>query len=80
MLMRREADGDDHVYQLDFAQPAPAHRPTGHLRCSPGDVVFVPKSRFRTATEFAREFLEVLGRGATTALVYNELHGRTAAR
>lgn len=75
MLMRREPDGLDHAYRLDFS--------TMHLRLAPkdiylqpGDVVFVPKSRFSTATDFATALLDVLGRGATTALVVDNLQSR----
>ena len=78
ILMRREGDGADHVYQLDFARLHQRIVPKD-IPLRPGDVVFVPKSRFRTATEFAKEFLEVLGRGATTALVFGELHSRTSS-
>lgn len=75
MLMRREADGLDHAYRLDFS--------TMHLRLAPkdiylqpGDVVFVPKSRFSTATNFSLALLDVLGRAATTALVVDNLQSR----
>lgn len=78
MLMRREPDGLDHAYRLDFS--------TMHLRLAPkdiflqpGDVVFVPKSRFSTATDFSLALLDVLGRAATTALVVDNLQSRARA-
>jgi hypothetical protein len=43
----------------------------------PGDVVFVPKSKYKTAYEFAADFIEILGRTSTTALVIEELRSRT---
>lgn len=78
MLLRREQDGLDHAYRLDFSQVMTQLAPRD-IYLQPGDVVFVPKSRFKTATDFAKDFLEVLGRGATTALVIDDLSRRTRA-
>lgn len=78
VLLRRENDGRDHVYRLDFARLYTGAAPSD-IYLQPGDVIFVPRSRFRTVTEFARELLDVLGRGATTALVVEDLSNRTRA-
>jgi polysaccharide export outer membrane protein len=75
-LLRREADGADHVYQLDFGRLHDRVVPQD-ITLRPGDVIFVPKSRFRSITDFAKEFLDVLGRSATTTLVLNDLSDRT---
>jgi hypothetical protein len=40
-------------------------------------VVFVPKSKFKTAYEFAYDFLDILGRSATSALIIDDLSRRT---
>jgi polysaccharide export outer membrane protein len=71
VLLRREADGD-HVYRLDFGR-VHDHLAPQDIYLQPSDLVFVPKSRFRTATDFAKELLDVLGRGATTSLVVQDL-------
>lgn len=78
ILMRREADGADHVYQLDFSHMHQRLAPKD-IYLMPGDVVFVPKSRFKTVSEFALTFLDVLGRTSTTALVVDDLGRRTGA-
>jgi polysaccharide export outer membrane protein len=75
-LLRSEADGADHVYQLDFGRLHDRVVPQD-ITLRPGDVIFVPKSRFRTITDFAKEFLDVLGRSATTTLVLKDLSDRT---
>ena len=51
--------------------------PPGGVLWLNGDVVFVPKAKFQTVYEFSNNFLEVLSRGATTALVIDELQRRT---
>jgi len=76
ILMRRESDGVDHAYQIDFARMHQRILPQD-ITLRPSDVIFVPKSRFRTVTDFAKEFLEVLGRSATTTLTLNYLSSRT---
>jgi len=76
ILLRREPDGVDHAYQLDFGRLHDRVVPQD-ITLRPGDVIFVPKSRFRTLTDFAKEFLDVLGRSATTTLVLNDLSDRT---
>lgn len=75
VLLRRETDGD-HAYRLDFSQ---IHGPLApkDIYLQPGDVVFVPKSRYKTVYEFASDFLDVLGRAATTTLVIEYLNERT---
>lgn len=78
VLLRRESDGRDHVYRLDFARLYAGVAPSD-IYLQPGDVVFVPRSRFRTVTEFAKELLDVLGRASTTALVVTDLSNRTRA-
>jgi protein involved in polysaccharide export with SLBB domain len=76
ILLRRESDGVDHAYQLDFGRLHDRIVPQD-ITLRPGDVIFVPKGRFRTVTDFAKEFLDVLGRSATTSLVLNDLSDRT---
>jgi polysaccharide export outer membrane protein len=76
MLLRREEDGRDHAYRLDFSQIHTQLAPRD-IYLQPGDVVFVPKAKFQTVYEFSNNFLEVLSRGATTALVIDELQRRT---
>jgi polysaccharide export outer membrane protein len=76
ILMRREPDGRDHAYRLDFSQIHTQLAPRD-IYVQPGDVVFVPKSRFKTATDFADDFLDVLSRSATSALVIDDLSRRT---
>jgi len=76
ILMRREPDGLDHAYRLDFSQVMTQVAPRD-IYLQPGDVVFVPKSRFRTATDFASTFLDVLQRGSLTALYLDDLSRRT---
>lgn len=75
ILMRREEDGKDHVYRLDFsdlyAQLAPKD-----IYLQPGDVVFVPKSRFGTLYDFMNPFLEMVARASTSALVLDDLKNR----
>ena len=78
VLMRRESDGTDHAYQLDFSQMHYRLAPKD-IYLMPGDVVFVPKSRFKTASEFALTLLDVLGRATTTVLVGQNLIDRTQA-
>lgn len=75
MLMRREADGTDHAYRLDFSMMH-LHLSPKDIYLQPGDVVFVPKSRFSTASDFAITLLDVLGRASTTALVVDNLQSR----
>jgi polysaccharide export outer membrane protein len=75
MLLRREADGVDHAYRLDFGHLHETLSPKD-IYLQPGDVVFVPKSRFSSATDFALSFLDVLGRASTTALVVDNLSSR----
>ena len=72
ILMRREPDGVDHAYRLDFARLHQALAPKD-IYLQPGDLVFVPKSRFRTFTDFAKEFLDVAQRTAITALLVDDL-------
>lgn len=71
VLLRREGDGD-HAYRLDFGRVHDQLAPQD-IYLQPGDLVYVPKSRFRTATDFAKELLDVLGRTATTSLVVQDL-------
>jgi polysaccharide export outer membrane protein len=75
ILLRREPDGRDHAYRLDFSalytQVAPRD-----IYLQPSDVVFVPKSRFKTVTDFADDFLEVLSRTAATAFYVDDLSRR----
>jgi polysaccharide export outer membrane protein len=72
VLLRSEPDGKDHAYRFDFGRIHQQLAPEDAY-LQPGDIVFVPKSRLRTATDFAKEFLDVLGRAATTALVVDDL-------
>lgn len=76
ILLRREPDGKDHVYRLDFSQLFAQVVPKD-IYLQPGDVVFVPKSKYKTAYEFAADFVDILQRSSTSALVINELKRRT---
>jgi polysaccharide export outer membrane protein len=76
ILLRRETDGRDHAYALDFGRIHERLAPKD-IYLQPGDVVFVPKNRLKTATEVAAAILDVLSRGATTALVVDDLTDRT---
>lgn len=75
ILLRREPDGADHAYRLDFGRIHEQLAPKD-IYLQPGDVVFVPKSRFSTAADFASAFLDAVGRAATTTLVIDDLTGR----
>ena len=75
ILMRRDPEGTDHAYRLDFARLHQALAPKD-IYLQPGDLVFVPKSRFRTFTDFAKEFLDVAQRTAITALLVDDLAWR----
>lgn len=75
MLLRRDPDGVDHVYRFDFAQMTKDVAPKD-IFLQPGDVVYVPKSRFRTFTDFAEEFLDIVQRSAVSALVIDDLMRR----
>jgi polysaccharide export outer membrane protein len=72
VLFRRDTDGKDHAYKLDFshvyAQIAPQD-----VYLQPGDVILVPKSRIRTATDFGNAILETLNRASTTALLVEDI-------
>ena len=72
MLLRRDPEGGDHVYRFDFARMTQDVAPKD-IFLQPGDVVYVPKSRFRTFTDFAEEFLDVVQRSAVSALVIDDL-------
>jgi len=72
VLMRRDPDGSDHAYRFDFAHLHEALTPKD-IYLQPGDIVFVPKGRFRTVTDFLKEVLDVAQRGAVTALLVQEL-------
>lgn len=76
ILLRREADGKDHVYRLDFSRLFAMVAPQD-IYLQPGDVVFVPKSRYQTVYEFAYDFIDLLGRTATTALIVDDLSRRS---
>ena len=78
ILLRRETDGTDHVYRLDFGELVDKLAPED-IYLQPGDVVFVPKSRFRTFTDFAEEFLDVVQRSLTSALVARDLQHRVTS-
>jgi len=78
ILMRRETDGRDHAYRLDFSQVHTQLAPRD-IYLQPGDVVFVPKSRFRTVYEFTNSLLEVIQRGALTALYIDDIARRAGA-
>ena len=75
ILMRRDPGGTDHAYRLDFARLHQALAPKD-IYLQPGDLVYVPKSRFRTFTDFAKEFLDVAQRTAITALLVDDLAWR----
>jgi protein involved in polysaccharide export with SLBB domain len=78
ILLRREGDGKDHVYRLDF-EGLHARMVPQDIYLQPGDVVFVPKSRYGTVQEFASGFLDVVSRAATTAVSVEVLRSRTQA-
>jgi polysaccharide export outer membrane protein len=76
ILLRREEDGRDHAYRLDFSEVHAKIAPRD-IVLQPGDVVFVPKSRFQTLYDFMSPALEMVGRAATSALVIDDLRSRT---
>ena len=76
ILLRREADGRDHAYSLDFGRIHERMAPKD-IHLQPGDIVFVPKSKLRTVTDVATAILDVLSRGATTTLVVDDIANRT---
>lgn len=78
ILVRRETDGTDHAYALDFGRIHDRIAPKD-IYLQPNDIVFVPRNRLRTVTEVAGALLDVLSRGATTALAADELSNRTRA-
>ena len=79
VLMRRMTDGKEHAYRLAFNRLHAGVYPQD-IYLQPGDVIFVPRTRFFTFTEYASEFLGVLSRAATTALIVDDLVGlRTRA-
>jgi polysaccharide export outer membrane protein len=79
VLMRRMPDGREHAYRLAFNQLHTGVYPQD-IYLQPGDVIFVPRTRFFTFTEYASEFLGVLSRAATTTLIIDDLVGlRTRA-
>ncbi len=75
VLVRREPDGEDHAYRLDFGSLHEFTTP-GDVYLQPGDVVFVPKSRFATFTEFATSFFDVVNKVLTSAVLGNDLRLR----
>jgi len=79
VLMRRMPDGAEHAYRLAFNQMQSGIYPQD-IYLQAGDVIFVPRTRFFTFTEYAGEFLNVLSRAATTTLIIDDLVGlRTRA-
>jgi polysaccharide biosynthesis/export protein len=78
ILLRREPDGKDHVYRLDFSHVFASVAPKD-IYLQPLDVVFVPKSRYKTAYEFAADFVDILSRSATSVLILDEIQRRTTA-
>jgi polysaccharide export outer membrane protein len=79
VLMRRMPDGREHAYRLSFNKLHTGVYPQD-IYLQSGDVIFVPRTRFFTFTEYASEFLGVLSRAATTTLIIDDLVGlRTRA-
>lgn len=72
VLVRREPDGRDHAYRLDFSSVHHFIAP-GDIHLQPGDVVFVPKDRFSTFTEFAKDFLDVINKALTSGVLVDQL-------
>ncbi len=72
VLMRRDPDAVDHAYRLDFARMHHALTPRD-IYLQPGDIVYVPKSRFRTFTDFAKELLDVTQRAAIATLLLQDI-------
>jgi polysaccharide export outer membrane protein len=72
VLVRREPDGRDHAYRLDFSS---VHRfiAPGDIHLQPSDVVFVPKDRFSTFSEFATGFLDVINKALTSGVLVDQL-------
>jgi hypothetical protein len=62
--MRREVDGKDHVYRLDFSGLYAEIIPEDILPAT-GRRGVRAKSRFRTIYDFTNPFLEMLGRVAS---------------
>ena len=72
-------DGKEHAFRLAFNQLHSGLYPQD-IYLQPGDVIFVPRSRFFTFTDYASAFLDVLSRAAVTALFIDDLVGlRTRA-
>jgi len=72
VLVRRDADGRDHAYRLDFSSMHTFVAP-GDVYLQPGDIVFVPKSRFATFTEFADALLGTVNRALTAGVLTNDV-------
>lgn len=72
VLVRREADGRDHAYHLDFSKVHHFVAP-GDIHLQPGDVIFVPKDRFSTFTEFATQLLDVVNKALTSGVLVDQL-------
>jgi len=72
ILVRRDPGGPDHAYRLDFSHIHHKLAPQD-IYLQPGDVVYVPKSRFRTFTDFAKEFLDVVQRATVSTLLIDDL-------
>lgn len=72
VLFRRDTDGKDHAYKLDFSHMFALLSPQD-IYLQPGDVILVPKSRIRTATDFGNAIFETLSRAGTTGLLVEDI-------
>lgn len=72
VLLRRLPDGTDEAFRLEFHH---IHNvvPPRDVLVQPDDIVFVPKGRFQTIADYAKEILEIVGRAATASLVVDDL-------
>jgi polysaccharide export outer membrane protein len=71
-LLRREPDGQDHVYRLDFSSFHEGNAPQD-IYLQPSDVILVPKSRFHTITDFSIELLDVVNKALLAGLLLDDL-------
>ena len=72
VLLRRMPDGTDTAYRLEFDR---LHRvvPPQDVLVQPDDIVFVPKGRVQTFTEYMSEIVGLVQSAAFTALALDDL-------
>jgi len=72
VILLRRSEGKDHAYRLDFGRLHDA-LPPADIYLQPGDVVFVPKSRFRTTSEVVNSLLDTLNRTTAGTLLAEDV-------